>query len=105
MKSSDITKIIRILDQVVTIFNDENLSWKIKYDIIFDDANYDRVLKPLGIDLCGYYDPDTTYEDDTRAYVNWFYEYCRDNGLILYYNINKPNAWRLFEIKPKGIYD
>jgi len=50
--------------------DDDELDWEEKFDLIFD--THREKVKPalqeayLHLD---YYDPDTTYEEDSRAYV------------------------------------
>lgn len=52
----------------VRIFNSE-IEWEAKYDQIFERAPRVRELcREAGQDI-DYYDPDTSYEEDVRAYV------------------------------------
>jgi len=59
------------LVQLVVLANkwlrDPDLSWEEKYDKIFD-LHIARVMEEQGLYL-EYCDPDTTYEDDVRAYM------------------------------------
>lgn len=46
--------------------------WKTKYDLVFSDnvcVRIRQLLDELGCSL-NYYDPDTTYEEDLRAYAD-----------------------------------
>lgn len=52
------------------VLDDDELDWEEKYDLIFS-AHQERVkpaLKEAYLYL-EYYDPDTTYDEDSRAYV------------------------------------
>ena len=56
------------ITEVENIFNSE-CDWEYKYDRIFGYAKHIRTLMDeLSISF-SYYDPDTSYEEDTRAYV------------------------------------
>jgi hypothetical protein len=44
---------------------DSNLSWETKYDLIFSASISQKMHSILRLD---YYDPDTTYEEDVRAF-------------------------------------
>jgi hypothetical protein len=60
--------LLSAISEVEHIFNSE-CAWEYKYDRIFRYAN--NILKLMGelnISFI-YYDPDTSYEEDTRAYV------------------------------------
>lgn len=44
---------------------DTDASWETKYDLIFSEALAKRMSALVRLD---YYDPDTTYEEDVRAF-------------------------------------
>ncbi len=56
--------------QVNEIFNSE-VSWEVKYDLIFSEQISQRVFTLIKLD---YYDPDTSYQEDVTAFVNAFNE-------------------------------
>lgn len=50
----------------------EDIDWETKYDLVFCENVSRRVfklLKELGVSF-DYYDPDTSYEEDLRAFAN-----------------------------------
>jgi|GEM_PF-4189928 len=54
------------------LFNLEDASWETKFEIGFKmSKQVHACLDTLGLSL-EYYDPDTTYEEDFKAYVNAF---------------------------------
>lgn len=61
--------------QVNEIFNSE-VSWEVKYDLIFSDQISRRVFTLIKLD---YYDPDTSYQEDVTAFVNAFNEKMAPN--------------------------
>ena len=66
------------------ILEDGKLSWEVKYDLIF---NVKRIsfLESIGISHFTWYDPDTSYEEDVRAYVDSFIAtyVCKIRGVNL----------------------
>jgi hypothetical protein len=60
-------KLRSLVAQANEIFDSESLSWEAKYDLIFS-KDISRKVFDL-IDL-RYYDPDTSYEEDVKAFVN-----------------------------------
>lgn len=52
------------------VLEDEGLDWEVKFDLVFGthQKNIKALLSEAGKNL-DYYDPDTTYEEDSRAYV------------------------------------
>ncbi len=61
--------------QVNEIFNSE-VSWEVKYDLIFSEQISRRVFTLIKLD---YYDPDTSYQEDVTAFVNAFNEKMAPN--------------------------
>lgn len=49
-----------------------NIDWEITYDKIFSENISRKVLNLVDLDYC---DPDTSYEDDVKAFVSAFQEY------------------------------
>jgi len=45
-----------------------NLSWEVKYDIVFSDSVHGEIKKLFP--HFDWYDPDASYSDDVRAYVD-----------------------------------
>jgi len=62
-------KIRKVLRKIKTADNvlQSETDWEFKYNIIFGMGIVDD-LNNIGIQL-NYYDPDTTYEEDVRAFV------------------------------------
>jgi len=52
-----------------------NLSWNVKYDLIFSDDMSSKVK-------LDYYDPDTSYEEDVLAWIGAFDEYLKYNNIL-----------------------
>lgn len=52
------------------VLDDDELEWKQKYDLVFQTHRHkiEPALEDAGLNL-EYYDPDTSYEEDVRAYV------------------------------------
>lgn len=65
-------KLLRELNrQANAIIDNDDIEWEEKYDLIFCESMSRTVFRELRLD---YYDPDTTYEEDARAFVNAFNE-------------------------------
>lgn len=64
-------KKIRKLHTKANRILDSSLTWSEKYDLIFSDKISKKVMKIIHLD---YYDPDTSYEEDVRAYMDAFNE-------------------------------
>lgn len=71
---------VRVLAQELReVLESPNLDWEVKYDAIFDA--HQKKVKPaleeanLSLDYC---DPDTSYEEDARAYVDALESLCLD---------------------------
>lgn len=61
-----------IINNKIQKLIDENVSWEIKYDLVFCENVSRRVftlLKELNVSF-DYYDPDTSYEEDLMAFAN-----------------------------------
>lgn len=58
----------RILERAQRVLQDDGVPWEERYDIIFSDG---ISMEAYRVDPhFSYYDPDTTYEEDARAFVN-----------------------------------
>lgn len=53
-------------------------TWKAKYNFVFTVGFHEAVEKVLG-KLPDYYDPDSTYEEDVKAYMNAILEELKDD--------------------------
>lgn len=51
------------------IAENDLLLWERRYDLIFNERVSRRLFDAL--DASNYYDPDTTYEEDVRAFMQW----------------------------------
>ncbi len=69
-----------LLKDVKTVINSE-LEWEIKYNIVFSETLSGKIYKELeNIDVkFDYYDPDTDYEDDVRAFANGLNNFLEEN--------------------------
>lgn len=75
-----IRKFVKTADFAVKI-RDSNLQWETKYNLVFSDD-----LRGVISDTDIYFDwndPDTTYESDTRAYVNVIEEKANELRVLL----------------------
>lgn len=75
-----IKKFIKLTNLAQKIMNSE-ADWETKYDLIFSDMIIRKVDK-TGINIA-WYDPDTTYEADVRAYVDALVEKATELSKIL----------------------
>jgi hypothetical protein len=66
----DLVKLNNILIFVNEIYNSD-IDWEEKYDLIFTKSVSLYVIREISLD---YYDPDTSYEEDVKAFVNAFNE-------------------------------
>lgn len=64
------SKLNKIYQRALNIFESDELTWEEKYDLIFSDEISLKVK-------LNYYDPDMGYEDDIRAFMNAFEEHVR----------------------------
>lgn len=62
---------LKKLNLIVNNIMEASFSWDEKFDLIFSDKVSGKVSK---IYHFSYYDPDTSYEEDVRAYVDAFNE-------------------------------
>lgn len=58
---------VGLVNQMKKIVDVEDVDWETKYELIFSDDFSLRLQKLYHID---YYDPDTDYESDVRAFVS-----------------------------------
>lgn len=70
MNDSVLTKLHKLHVQACEVF-DSDLPWETKYDLIFSKRISRRVFSLINLD---YYDPDSSYEDDVRAFMDAFNE-------------------------------
>lgn len=61
----------QLVTEMQEVLDDSDLHWETKYYVIFSAKNTKVVpaLRSAGLSL-DYYDPDTSYEEDARAFVN-----------------------------------
>lgn len=72
----------RLFSTLDKVYNDPELSWDTKYSLIFSEnisRQFTAQLDHYGIRL-DYYDPDSSYEDDVRAYYEALME-VKDRAL------------------------
>lgn len=63
-------ELVKINTKVQRLINEEDVDWELKYDTIFSPNISKKVfalMKELNINF-DYYDPDTSYEEDVRAF-------------------------------------
>jgi hypothetical protein len=63
-----IKEFVKLADEIRKIHDHEGALWETKYNLIFSDDLSGRIAS-LGISLTDYWDPDTSYEEDVKAYV------------------------------------
>lgn len=71
-------KTILELNNKVNYIVDLNLSWELKYNLIFSDEISSRVFELIDLD---YYDPDSTYEADVLAFVDGFNLFTKEHKI------------------------
>lgn len=63
-------ELVKINNKVQRLVNEEDVDWELKYDSIFS-PNVSRkvfaLMKELNVSF-DYYDPDTSYEEDVKAF-------------------------------------
>ena len=59
---------VRLAKVASKISDSSDTSWELKYELIFSEE-ISVAIRNTGVSF-EYYDPDTTYEEDVRAYVN-----------------------------------
>ena len=64
--NDDDAEIIRLNDKIQGILKRKNLTWEQKFNIIFSEGISKRVFEIINLD---YYNPDTSYEEDVKAFV------------------------------------
>jgi hypothetical protein len=69
--SKTLGKLRQLVVELKEVLEDEELDWEKKYDLVFDthQQQVEDLLKEARLHL-DYYDPDTTYEEDAKAYVS-----------------------------------
>lgn len=76
MSIGKLEEILQVCEQI----QDSNLDDEQKYDLIFSENVSRQVFslcRDMGLSL-DYYDPDTTYEEDVRAFVQALQDYVLD---------------------------
>ncbi len=66
MQIETISEILQIIEKANQVYNSE-ADWLLKYDLIFSDSISCNIFN-LGLRF-DYYDPDSSYEEDVRAYI------------------------------------
>lgn len=63
------------LNTLSSVAQDDD-DWEMVYNRVFKDSREIRsIIDSLGYNELDYYDPDASYEDDVRAYLNALAEY------------------------------
>lgn len=70
-----IERLLEIEKEMQEILDCPDVGWKVKHKMIF---NYRYELMAMRISF-DYYDPDTTYEEDAKAYVKGYREFLRSS--------------------------
>lgn len=65
--SDRITRFLELAQQAIAI-RDSEASWETKYELIFSEE-ISVAIRNSGI-IVDYYDPDTSYEEDAKAFVD-----------------------------------
>ena len=71
-----ISKIKEVYQNALEIYT-SGLTWEVKYDLIFSSEVSQHVNEFLD-----YYDPDSGYDDDVRAFMDAFTQFMKCNNLI-----------------------
>lgn len=69
-QNSSYLELVRINQKVQRLVSEEDVDWELKYDNVFSPTVSRRVfalMKQLGVNF-DYYDPDTSYEEDVKAF-------------------------------------
>ena len=69
-----------IYDSCHQVINMNNVSWEAKYDFVFSGIMSKTVFK-IAPDF-DYYDPDTSYKEDTTAFVSALEKYINEIAII-----------------------
>ena len=75
----NIHEFIRLAEEAVHI-RDSKAPWKMKYDLIFSPGMSRRMHALVPFE---YYDPDTSYEEDVRAFCRAVEEKAEELRLVL----------------------
>lgn len=78
----NITRLLNYNKEVISIFENANVSWEFKYTRIFTIWN--KNIKPILNDLndsLDWYDPDTSYEEDVTYFVKALQEKCNEYAI------------------------
>lgn len=79
-------ELVNLNNKVQRLMSEEDVDWEMKYDLIFSKEVSRRIF-----DLFGelnirfeYYDPDTSYEDDLRAFSSALEEKMEELSKVQY---------------------
>lgn len=64
-------ELLKLHQRVQNLVKENNISWKTKYELIFSSNISTKIFfcfKELGVSF-HYYDPDTSYEEDVKAFA------------------------------------
>lgn len=81
-RAERIRALIRMAKQAEAVVEDEAMDWESKYDFIFNPEFSVYIRDTLNFRL-DYYDPDTSEEEDVRAYVRALREKADQQAEIL----------------------
>lgn len=74
----NLEKLQKLNKKANEIYNDDQLTWEEKYDLIFSEKISRKVHSLVTLD---YYDPDTSYQEDVSAFVHAFNEKMQSNSV------------------------
>ena len=74
----NIQKLQKLNKKANEIYDDDELTWEEKYDLIFSEKLSRKVHALITLD---YYDPDTSYEEDVSAFVSAFNERMQSKSI------------------------
>lgn len=75
-----IQQIVKMIEEAEVIFH-STASWEVKYDSIFA-MKISKSIQEVGLRF-DYYDPDTSYEEDIRAYWDALNQFKTDLGNLV----------------------
>lgn len=65
-------KLVKLNQRIQNLIQENNISWETRYEIIFSSQVSKQIFtyfKEIGI-VFDYYDPDTSYEEDVKAFAD-----------------------------------
>lgn len=69
-------KLFRRIDKALVIYDNPNMDWKEKFDVIFNMGIW-IAIERAGCSLSNWIDPDTSYEEDIRAFCKALKDFKR----------------------------